>query len=80
VSAASVEVAALARADDYPAVVARLSALTPAVARFFEDVLVLDARDRNATHYRASLLGHLRSLLTSYFDLTQLAGEATAAS
>jgi glycyl-tRNA synthetase beta chain len=69
----------LAARGDYQAVVARLSSLAQPVARFFEDVLVLDPEDRDATHARAGLLDRLRSLLTSSFDLTQLGGEASGA-
>jgi glycyl-tRNA synthetase beta chain len=74
----SLEVADLAGRGDYHAVVQLLSSLAKPVARFFEDVLVLDPEDRNATYHRAALLDRLRSLLTSYFDLTQLGGEASA--
>jgi glycyl-tRNA synthetase beta chain len=79
VDAAWAEVEALAARGDYPAVVARLSGLANPVARFFEDVLVLDPKDKDATYHRAALLDRLRALLTSSFDLTQLGGEATAA-
>jgi len=67
-----------AKSGDYRTVVSVLSGLTPAVARFFEDVLVLDRNDRNATYHRADLLSQVHSLLTSSFDLTQLGGEAAA--
>lgn len=77
VRSASSEVAELARRGDYRALVARLGSLAGPVARFFDDVLVLDAKDRDATHHRAALLHELRALLTSSFDLTQLGGEAT---
>jgi glycyl-tRNA synthetase beta chain len=79
VRSASSEVAELRRRGDYRALVARLSSLAAPVARFFEDVLVLDPKDRDATHHRAALLEELRVLLTSSFDLTQLGGEAAAA-
>ncbi len=78
VRSATSEVAELKRRGDYRALVARLSSLAAPVARFFEDVLVLDPKDRDATHHRAALLEELRALLTSSFDLTQLGGEAAA--
>ncbi|HEX5044292.1 MAG TPA: glycine--tRNA ligase subunit beta [Candidatus Polarisedimenticolaceae bacterium] len=78
VRSASADVAELRQRGEYRALVARLSSLAAPVARFFEDVLVLDPEDRDATHHRAALLEELRALLTSSFDLTQLGGEAPA--
>ena len=46
------------------------------VATFFDEVLVLDPGNPPATRYRRELLSRLRAVLTRYFDLRELAGQA----
>jgi glycyl-tRNA synthetase beta chain len=65
-----------AEAGDYRAAISELSALATPVSKFFEDVLVIDETQRNDTHHRSQLVGRLGSLLTRYFDIRELAGQA----
>jgi len=60
----------------YGRVVDRLAGFIDPVERFFEDVLVIDESDAAATCRRVDLLGRLRGLLTRYFDIRELAGQA----
>ncbi len=47
------------------------------VERFFTEVLVIDPEHPEATHYRKELLASkLKPLLTQYFDIRELAGQA----
>ena len=67
-----------AAAGDYETAVRELSALAHPVSKFFDDVLVIDESQRNDTHHRSQLVGRLGSLLTRYFDIRELAGQADA--
>ena len=60
----------------YGRVIDRLAVLIEPVERFFNDVLVINENDAVATCRRVELLGRLRSLLTRYFDIRELAGQA----
>jgi glycyl-tRNA synthetase beta chain len=65
-----------AAAGDYETTILELAALAEPVTRFFDDVLVIDEDRRNDTHHRSQLVGRLGSLLTRYFDIRELAGQA----
>lgn len=60
----------------YSDVIDLLSRYTEPVAKFFDDVLVLDPADPGATARRCGLLSSVRSALTHDFDIRELAGEA----
>ncbi len=60
----------------YAEVVDLISGFIEPVERFFEEVLVIDPKHPEATHHRRELLARLRSLLISYFDIRELAGQA----
>jgi glycyl-tRNA synthetase beta chain len=65
-----------AEARDYGAVVDLLAAFVEPVEAFFDQVLVLDPENLPATLHRRELLSRLRGVLTRYFDLRELAGQA----
>ncbi|HEX4825518.1 MAG TPA: glycine--tRNA ligase subunit beta [Candidatus Polarisedimenticolaceae bacterium] len=67
-----------ADAGDYETTILELAALAGPVSKFFDDVLVIDEAQRNDTHHRSQLVGRLGSLLTRYFDIRELAGQADA--
>ncbi len=60
----------------YSEVVDLISRFIHPVERFFDEVLVIDPGHSEATHHRCELLGRLRTLLVSYFDIRELAGQA----
>jgi glycyl-tRNA synthetase beta chain len=62
-----------ARYDD---IVESLSAFIEPVERFFDDVLVIDEGRPDATSHRYAVVSELRDLLTRYFDIRELAGQA----
>lgn len=66
----------LAREKRYEQIVEALSDFIDPVEAFFEEVLVIDKDDPLATLKRRDLLARLRVLLTRYFDIRELAGEA----
>ena len=61
---------------DFPAVIDRLSELVAPVAKFFDDVLVLDPAHPRATRRRCELLASVRDTVTRDFDIRELAGQA----
>jgi glycyl-tRNA synthetase beta chain len=61
---------------DYRTSILELAALAEPVSRFFDDVLVIDEAQRDDTHHRSQLVGRLGALLTRYFDIRELAGQA----
>ncbi len=72
----STEIEHAAAAHQYEKVVALLSEFVIPVDRFFEKVLVMNPDDLDATQSRLGLLKRLHGVLTRYFDLRELAGEA----
>jgi len=60
----------------YGNVVDHLAAFIEPVEQFFADVLVVDRDNPGATRWRTDLLNRLRMLLTQYFDIRELAGQA----
>ncbi len=60
----------------YREIVENIAAFIEPVERFFDDVLVVDDANPEATFHRKELLLRLRSLLTRYFDIRELAGQA----
>jgi len=67
---------AASAANDFPAVLDRLGELVAPVAKFFDDVLVLDPKNPAATRWRRELLAKVRSTVTRDFDIRELAGQA----
>jgi glycyl-tRNA synthetase beta chain len=65
-----------AEAGAYEEIVKVLARFVEPVERFFTDVLVIDGHNPNATSWRYDLLVRLRRLLTRYFDIRELAGQA----
>jgi glycyl-tRNA synthetase beta chain len=65
-----------AAANDFPAVLTQLSLLVAPVATFFDDVLVLDPKNPDATRSRCALLASVRDTVTRDFDIRELAGQA----
>jgi glycyl-tRNA synthetase beta chain len=65
-----------AAANDFPAVLTQLSRLVAPVATFFDDVLVLDPKNPDATRSRCALLASVRDTVTRDFDIRELAGQA----
>jgi glycyl-tRNA synthetase beta subunit len=63
-------------AGAYPEIVQTLARFVDPVERFFTDVLVIDRANPSATRWRYRLLVELRELLTRYFDIRELAGQA----
>ena len=68
--------AARSEEKDYAAVVDLLAEFVEPVDRFFESVLVLDPDNLESTHFRRQQLAGLREVLTRYFDIRELAGQA----
>ena len=66
------------RTSNFRQVVDLLSELIPSVAKFFDDVLVLDPNDPGATRARCDLLARVRTTVTRDFDIRELAGQADA--
>jgi glycyl-tRNA synthetase beta chain len=60
----------------YREVVELISRFIEPVERFFDDVLVVDERNPEATSRRYDLLIELKNLLTRYFDIREMAGQA----
>lgn len=75
-SVTNTRVQELASAGRYDEVVDELASLSNPVKDFFDKVLAVDPENRELTWHRGELLGRLRDLLTRYFDITHLAGEA----
>jgi glycyl-tRNA synthetase beta chain len=71
---AKVEIAA--NTGDYQAAIDELAALAAPVSKFFDEVLVIDEKQRDHTHHRKELVARLAGLLTRYFDIRELAGQA----
>jgi glycyl-tRNA synthetase beta chain len=69
---------AASAANDFPAVIDLLSGLVAPVAKFFDDVLVLDPANPEATSSRCALLAQVRGTVTRDFDIRELAGQADA--
>jgi glycyl-tRNA synthetase beta chain len=69
-------VLAASAANDFPAVISHLSELVEPVAKFFDDVLVLDPTNPGATRWRCELLAKIRTTVTRDFDIRELAGQA----
>jgi glycyl-tRNA synthetase beta chain len=63
-------------AGAYEEIVQVLARFVEPVERFFTDVLVIDGHNPDATSWRYDLLVRLRRLLTRYFDIRELAGQA----
>ena len=74
--AVSPKIVAASAANDFPAVIDLLSGLVDPVAKFFDDVLVLDPKDPGATLWRCQLLDKVRTTVTQDFDIRELAGQA----
>lgn len=70
------EIEGAACEGDYVRVAAVLARFVQPVEAFFRDVLVLDPGDLDATRARLTLLSNVHEVLTRYFDLTELPGEA----
>jgi glycyl-tRNA synthetase beta chain len=62
--------------QDYNGVIEVLAEFVQPVDRFFDEVLVLDPDHPEATWHRWNLLLTLRNVLTCYFDVRELAGQA----
>jgi glycyl-tRNA synthetase beta subunit len=60
----------------YDDVVQILATFIEPVERFFQEVLVIDESAPGATQERYALLERLRGVLTRYFDIRELAGQA----
>jgi glycyl-tRNA synthetase beta chain len=60
----------------YAGIVTSLARFVDPVEQFFADVLVIDKKNPAATRWRYGLLSRLRDLLTRYFDIRELAGQA----
>jgi glycyl-tRNA synthetase beta chain len=65
---------------DYPEVVEAIAGFVAPVERFFDEVLVVDEERPGATASRLDLMHSLRALLTRYFDIRELAGQAERSS
>jgi glycyl-tRNA synthetase beta subunit len=71
-----VVITSAAEARDYASVIDLLASFVSPVARFFDEVLVLDTEKIPRTRARLALLSRLRTVLTRYFDIRELAGQA----
>lgn len=69
-------IAAASGAGRYDEVVNLVAEFAAPVSKFFDDVLVLDPKDPDATRRRCNLLGRVRSTVTRDFDIRELAGQA----
>jgi glycyl-tRNA synthetase beta chain len=70
------QMAAKSEEKSYDGVVELLSEFIDPVETFFDEVLVVDKKDPTATIHRRELLAKLRDVLTRYFDIRELAGQA----
>jgi glycyl-tRNA synthetase beta subunit len=64
------------RGREYAGIVQNLASFVDPVECFFTDVLVIDSDNPGATRRRYELLSRLKQLLTKYFDIRELAGQA----
>jgi len=62
--------------SDYSTVIELLGRFVDPVAKFFDDVLVLDPNDPGTTYRRCDLLEKVRGTITQDFDIRELAGQA----
>ena len=69
---------AASTANDFPVVIEEIAGLVTPVAKFFDDVLVLDPHNPGATRARCELLQSVRTAVTRDFDIRELAGQAEA--
>jgi glycyl-tRNA synthetase beta chain len=69
-------VLAASSTNDFSTVIDHLSGLVAPVAKFFDDVLVLDPANPAATRWRCELLAKVRTTVTRDFDIRELAGQA----
>jgi glycyl-tRNA synthetase beta chain len=69
-------VLAASKAHDFPQVIEQIAGLVAPVAKFFDDVLVLDPAHPQATRARCELLAKVRATVTRDFDIRELAGQA----
>ena len=65
-----------AESKQYDRVIDSLAEFVAPVASFFDDVLVNDADRPDETHHRGEMLSRLGAILTRYFDIRELAGQA----
>ena len=65
-----------AESKEYDRVIDSLAEFVAPVARFFDDVLVNDPDRPDETHHRGEMLRRLGAILTRYFDIRELAGQA----
>jgi glycyl-tRNA synthetase beta chain len=65
-----------AQAKQYGGVIDSLADFVEPVARFFDQVLVNDPERLDETHHRGEMLRRLGAMLTRYFDIRELAGQA----
>jgi len=70
------EIDARSREHDYKGVVEALAGLIRPVDELFERALVIDPDNPRSTAHRLRLLHELADVLTRYFDISQLSGEA----
>jgi glycyl-tRNA synthetase beta subunit len=70
------KVLAASSTNDFARVIDHLSGLVGPVAKFFDDVLVLDPANPVATRWRCELLAKVRTTVTRDFDIRELAGQA----
>jgi len=67
---------AASAANDFQTLIEHLRGLVDPVAKFFDDVLVLDPKNPGATWWRCELLAAIRATVTRDFDIRELAGQA----
>ncbi len=65
-------------AHKFDTVISSISSYVEPIGKFFDDVLVLDRSNLDATWERTELLSQVRSALTNDFDIRELAGQADA--
>jgi glycyl-tRNA synthetase beta chain len=70
------KVLAASSTNDFARVIDHLGGLVAPVAKFFDDVLVLDPANPAATRWRCELLAKVRTTVTRDFDIRELAGQA----
>ena len=66
----------LARGGEWATLVDRIAGFIDPVEQYFRDVLVVDPDRPGATLARAGLVERLRDVMTAWFDIRELAGEA----
>jgi len=69
-------IGAASASGDFTAVIRHMGELVQPVAKFFDDVLVLDPKNPAATRWRSQLLAGVRETVTRDFDIRELAGQA----